>query len=467
MIKDKKYSYYNYFLMLSLALIAGYFITSLFFLNRTSKSGKQAEQFGMTVEKTNSVIQQITQLETSSYSYVITKTKESEAIYTHKKVRLIKYAKSLGDHCTAHHFANYETEKLNRLISQRIATLDNLMAQDSMSTDMLMEQMSFGNETTMAILNTLKKIRAMNSEMREASQLDAEVANRNAMVLMTLFGAVMLLIVFISFFKMRKEILRSERYLKEINQINLELSSMNENLENFAFIASHDLNEPLRKIKTFGDLIEIELSNEQVDQNTIVSHVNRMQAAASRMQELIEDLLSYSRISRQFDIRQEINLKEVVNTVISDLEISINENNAIINIHDLPTEIHADEVQMRQLFQNIISNAIKFKKSDINPIIDIHSEIVNINQIELKELSNSEFKEYWKISIADNGIGFDEKYLDKIFAVFQRLHGRSAYEGTGIGLSICKKIAENHKGNLTAFSTEGKGATFIIYLPVN
>ncbi|RYM34729.1 hypothetical protein ERX46_04970 [Brumimicrobium glaciale] len=467
MIKGRKSSYYNYFLMLSLALIAGYFFTSLIFLNRTSKSGKQAEQFGMTVEKTNSVIQQITQLETSSYSYVITKTKESEAIYMHKKERLIKYAKKLGDHCSAHHFANHETEKLNRLISQRIATLDNMMVQDSMTTEMQMQQMSFGNETTMAILNTLKKIRAMNTEMREKSQKDAEMSNRNAMVLLTLFGAVMLLIVFISFFKMRKEILRNERYLKEINQINLELSSMNENLENFAFVASHDLNEPLRKIKTFGDLIEIELANEKVDHNTIVSHVNRMQAASSRMQELIEDLLSYSRISRQFDIVKQINLKEVVNTVISDLEVSIKENNAIVNIHELPTAINADQIQMRQLFQNLISNAIKFKNVDVDPIIEIHSERVNSNQIEIEELVNSDIQNYWKISIADNGIGFDEKYVDKIFAVFQRLHGRSAYEGTGIGLSICKKITENHKGSISAHSVEGKGATFVIYLPVN
>lgn len=466
MIKNKKSSYYNYFLMLSLALIAGYFITSLFFLNRASKSGKQAEQFGLTVEKTNSVIQQITQLETSSYSYVITKTKESEAIYTHKKDRLLKYAKRLENHCNAHHFANHETEKLNRLISLRIETLDNMMIQDSMTTEMQMEQMSFGNETTMEILNTLKKIRAVNTEMREKNQKDAELANRNTMILLTLFGAVMLLIVFISFFKMREEILRSERYLREINQINLELSSMNENLENFAYVASHDLSEPLRKIKTFGDLIEDELANEIVDKESIVFHVSRMQAASSRMQELIDDLLSYSRISRQFDIHNEINLKELVKVVVSDLEVSIKENNAVVKINDLPTEIVADKIQMRQLFQNLISNAIKFKRSGVNPTIEIQSEIVNANQIDLEELKNNNSKRYWKISVADNGIGFDEKYLDKIFAVFQRLHGRSAYEGTGIGLSVCKKITENHKGGITAFSKEGEGSTFVIYLPL-
>lgn len=467
MIKDKKLSYYNYFFMVSLALIVGYFFMSLFFLNRTSKSGKQAERFGMTVEKTNSVIQQITQLETSAYSYVITKSKESEAIYVHKKIRLLEYAKKLNDHCITYQFANTETTKLNLLISQRIATLDNMMTQDSMSTANQIQEMSFGNETTMEILNTLKKIRSVNNEMRESNQKEAEIANRNAMLLLTSFGAIMLLIVFISFFKMRKEILRSERYLREINQINLELSSMNENLENFAYVASHDLNEPLRKIKTFGDLIEIELENENVDHKTIVAHVNRMQASSSRMQELIEDLLSYSRISRQYDIQQIINLKEVVNTVISDLEVSIKENEALINIHDLPNAMRADEIQMRQLFQNLISNAIKFKKADLSPVIDINCELINSSQVDLEELNNHENSEFWKISVSDNGIGFDEKYNDKIFAIFQRLHGRSAYDGTGIGLSICKKITENHKGTITAISKEGEGATFVIYLPVN
>src|SRR5690554_930009 len=142
MIKDKKLSYYNYFLVLSLALIAGYFITSLFFLNRTWKSGKQAEQYGMTVEKTNAIIQNTSQLESAAYSYMITQSSESLAIYKHRKVSLLKFVKRLGDHCSAHHFAGNETSILNKLISQRIEMLDRLMEADSMSTFKKMEQVS-------------------------------------------------------------------------------------------------------------------------------------------------------------------------------------------------------------------------------------------------------------------------------------------------------------------------------------
>lgn len=466
MFRDRKLNYYNYFFIIALALIVGYFFMSLFFINRASNSGKQAERFGMTVEQTNAVIQQVTQLETSAYSYVITKSKESESLYLHKKIRLIEYAKKLNDHCITYQFANTETTKLNQLISQRIVTLDKMMMQDSMSTSSQIQNMTFGNETTLEILNTLKKIRSVNNNMRESNQNEAEIANKNAMILLTCFGVVMLLIVYISFFKMRKEISKSERYLREKNKINIDLNLMNENLENFAFVASHDLNEPLRKIKTFGDLIEIELANEKVDQKTIISHVNRMQAASSRMQELIKDLLSYSRISRQYDIKQIIDLNEVVKTVESDLIVSIKENDAVINIHELPNSFCADEIQMRQLFQNLICNAIKFKKADVPPVVDIWCELISAEQIDLEELKNHEDKVFWKISVSDNGIGFDVKYNDKIFAVFQRLHGRSAYEGTGIGLSICKKIAENHKGTITAISKEGEGATFVIYIPV-
>src|SRR5690554_5571789 len=466
MIKDKKLSYYNYYLMLSLALIVGYFITSLFFLNRTWQSGKQAEQYGLTVEKTNAIIQHTSQLESAAYSYIITQSNESSAIYLHKKESLLQNVKRLNAHCSAHHFAGDETSTLNYLISQRIDMLDEMM-KDTMSSESKKEKMSFGNETTMQILNTLSRIRTVNNEMRELNQRKASVANRNTIMLLTVFGAVMMLIVFISFFIMRKEILRSERYLREINQINLELSSMNENLENFAYVASHDLNEPLRKIRTFGEMIELELNSDQINQKTVVSHIHRMQSAAERMQELIEDLLSYSRISRQFDISEKIDLQDVVETVLGDLEIAIKESNANIQIESLPNSILADAIQMRQLFQNLISNAIKFKKPEVDPVITIKSELVKAETLPFDELAIDHSQMYWKITVADNGIGFDEKYTDKIFAVFQRLHGRSTYEGTGIGLSICKKICENHKGGITAESSEGNGATFIVFLPIN
>jgi signal transduction histidine kinase len=170
---------------------------------------------------------------------------------------------------------------------------------------------------------------------------------------------------------------------------------------------------------------------------------------------------------KDFNIEKKVDLNKVIRLVLNDLEIRTKETDADIQIKKLPDLIHADEIQMRQLFQNLISNAIKFRKTDENPRIVIDSTIVDADKVPFEEAKDLSAKQYWKIDIADNGIGFDQQYKQKIFAVFQRLHGRSAYEGTGIGLSVCKKICENHKGFISASSEDGIGSTFSIYLPTN
>lgn len=466
MNKERKLNYYNNFLLLSLGLIAGYFFVSLYFLNRTWKSGKQAEEYGAVVEKTNAIIQYTSQLENAAYSFLLTQSKESAAIYKHKKIRLLDHFETLHQHCTEHHYAKSETEDLHQLIDQRIAMFDAMMARDFFERKLNKEHVIKGDQNTKQIIGALKRIKKINVKRRALNQDEANIANRNAMILLTSFGGLMLLIVFISFFKMRKEILKSNRFLREIKEINLELNAVNENLESYAYVASHDLGEPLRKIQAFGDLVTSELQNENADLELVKSHISRMQSASQRMQELIEALLAYSRISIPKEIHQSIDLNDTIDKVLSDLSVSIQENNVLIERSGIPTEIIADEVQMRQLFQNLISNAIKFRKTEGKPQISISGEIVNAKNISLKALENTKQNQFYKISVQDNGIGFDPKYADKIFTVFQRLHGRSAYEGTGIGLSICKKIVENHQGAISVISAEGNGATFIIYLPV-
>jgi len=225
------------------------------------------------------------------------------------------------------------------------------------------------------------------------------------------------------------------------------------------------LNEPLRKIRTFGDLVKTELKNDQIDDTLIVSHVARMQNASERMQQLIKDLLTYSRIASEVNDHQEIDLKETIDKVVNDLEITIKDTDATIQITSVPSSICADNTQMRQLFQNLISNALKFRSLEVAPLIKIDSHLIKATQLPVEEWKKGVNESYWKISVVDNGIGFNQQYVDRIFAVFQRLHGRSQYVGTGIGLSSCKKICENHKGFITAHSEESKGATFTIYLP--
>ncbi len=233
----------------------------------------------------------------------------------------------------------------------------------------------------------------------------------------------------------------------------LQLEQSNRELQDFAFVASHDLQEPLRKIQAFGDRLKSKYSEVLAEQGR--DYLERMQGASNRMQTLIEDLLNFSRVTTKAQPFVAVNLNQVLKGVLSDLETRIEQVGGKVEFGDLLT-IEADPSQMRQIIQNLISNALKFHQPNCPPVVKIDSKIITKDGQNLCE-----------IRIADNGIGFDEKYLDRIFIVFQRLHGRSEYEGTGIGLAICRKIVERHSGSITATSTPSQGSTFIITLPVN
>ena len=240
---------------------------------------------------------------------------------------------------------------------------------------------------------------------------------------------------------------------------NEELKQINHELDRFAFVASHDLQEPLRKILIFNDLISNSLDTD--DKETLRSHLGKIKKATGRMQVLINDLLSYSRHIQTVDHFEICNLNELLQEVISDLEIEIKKTNATINLEPLPSLVVVP-TQMRQLFQNLISNSIKFANPGIYPSIGIWSECNE--SADDSDLAHGVSRTY-KIMIRDNGIGFDQKFADDIFVVFKRLHSYHQIEGTGIGLSICKKIVELHRGEIKAESIAGKGSTFIISLP--
>ncbi|PLZ26527.1 PAS domain-containing protein [Fischerella thermalis] len=250
--------------------------------------------------------------------------------------------------------------------------------------------------------------------------------------------------------------LAQARLLEQETRQRQELSRSNEELQEFAFVASHDLQEPLRKIKTFGDRLKASCGDVLNEQGR--DYLERMQNAARRMQTLIEDLLTLSRVTTRAQPFVAVDILQVTQEVLSDLEISIQQTGATIEIGELPV-IDADPLQMRQLLQNLIGNALKFHRKEIQPVVKIYSKI----------LYDSEHvsPEQCQIIVEDNGIGFNEKYLDRIFNVFQRLHGRSEYDGTGIGLAICRKIVERHQGSITAKSEPGRGAKFIVTLPIH
>ncbi|MBV9470134.1 MAG: PAS domain-containing protein, partial [Abitibacteriaceae bacterium] len=227
------------------------------------------------------------------------------------------------------------------------------------------------------------------------------------------------------------------------------LERSNQELQEFAYVASHDLQEPLRKIQTFGDRL-LSTRSHLLDE-TAHDYLQRMQNAAARMNLLTQDLLALSRVTTQSRPFKVVSLAEVVQGVLLALELRIEQTGATVEVDPLPT-IEADPAQMHQLLLNLINNALKFQRSGVPPIVRVQSQV----------LADSDL---YRITVQDNGIGFDPKYVEKIFLPFQRLHGRSEYEGTGMGLAICRRIVERHNGSITAQSEPGAGTTFLITLP--
>jgi PAS domain S-box-containing protein len=245
-----------------------------------------------------------------------------------------------------------------------------------------------------------------------------------------------------------------------LTRSNQELLNLNASLEQFAYAASHDMQEPLRKIEIFSNYLENETIQLSDKAKSLVSKIG---TSASRMKTIINDLLQYS--NQKFEgIQQSVDLNEVIEQVKNDLEITIQQNTVLISADPLP-EIYAVKGQITQLFINLISNAIKFAKRDIPAVIIITSKTLNKAEVEERTILNPGI-EYVRISVSDNGIGFHHDYSEKIFQLFSRLNSKQDYDGTGIGLGLCMKIVQNHKGEIYAVSEEGKGSTFNVILPL-
>jgi PAS domain S-box-containing protein len=263
-------------------------------------------------------------------------------------------------------------------------------------------------------------------------------------------------------FAAARDVTDRKRVAEKLKLYSDKLERSNRELQDFAQVASHDLQEPLRKILAFGDRLQSKAGASLDEQSG--DYLQRMCNAAARMQTLITDLMAFSRVEIKGQAFVPTDLAVIAREVSADLETRIEEAGGRVEIEELPT-IDADPMQMRQLLQNLISNSLKYYQAGVPPLVRISSRMVTESHNSVSE--NAVSGQRCEISICDNGIGFDEKYLDRIFNVFQRLHKRGEYEGTGVGLAICRKIVDRHGGTVTARSTPGHGATFVVNLPIN
>jgi PAS domain S-box-containing protein len=256
-----------------------------------------------------------------------------------------------------------------------------------------------------------------------------------------------------------RELSKANKELKEANQ-NLEI--VNKNLEQFAYVTSHDLQEPLRKIKIFSDILQTR--TEVALTSFTKKYLDKIAASVDRMSALITDLLNFSRVDKSGNTFITTDLNAIIEEVKEDFELAIRDKQIMLNVPPL-MQIEAIPLEMRQLFFNLIGNAIKFARQDIRPVINISGRILTTEEVAKDESLNPQWS-WYAIEVCDNGIGFDPKYADKIFTIFQRLHTREVYSGTGIGLALCQKVVNNHHGKIYAEGEENKGACFFIILPL-
>jgi len=246
---------------------------------------------------------------------------------------------------------------------------------------------------------------------------------------------------------------------QKLVEANAELQKSNSELERFAYIASHDLQEPLRKISTFASMFKAHSGSSDAKS---IQYIERIQSSAERMSNLVRDILGFSRLSHSHDVFVRMDLTEIFRKILSDFELLVEQKGAVIQVRDLPV-MDVIPLQIEQLFGNLISNSLKYSRPDIAPEISITAAI--LSDKEKERLGINLKKSYSRLEFRDNGIGFSPEYAEQIFQIFQRLHGKTDYEGTGIGLAMCRRIAQNHTGLIFASSEQGKGAVFTVVLP--
>lgn len=260
-----------------------------------------------------------------------------------------------------------------------------------------------------------------------------------------------------------KDRILSEEKVNILNKQLLEniqqLESINKELDRFAYMASHDLQEPLRKIRIFSERIGVKYSEELDAEGKV--YIEKMQSACERMQNLINDILAFSKLSSEKETMESSDINLIIEEVLADMEFEIMEKNAKVQVEKIP-KLNVHPRLIKPLFQNLISNSLKYSQKEIAPVVKISAKLDE----PLKTAHIKSVGKYCRINIEDNGVGFEQEYADQVFAMFKRLHVGAEYNGTGIGLAICKKIVEQHKGFISVKSVVNKGSTFIISLPV-
>lgn len=457
----------------TLVLIIATGIVAIFSIRGLNEKIRQTIHTKDVLQLSDELYAVVLSTESNLRGFTITRDRNFIGEYSRGKTQTMQLVDSLRKLTSDNSMQTENITVLRKYIEERISILDSILATASQSPNLIDTSIIFrvsrGRSVTQRIRTRIGYINEHEYSLLEERN---EGMNRYLNILpaillfTTLAGLGAGAITLYSLYQYNKSKKRSDAqildYQKQLQDQIVRLNNSNRELEQFAYVASHDLQEPLRKISAFSELLNEQYKGKLEEEGEL--YLERINSSSTRMRSLITDLLNYSRVSRPTET-EEVNLNSIVNTVKEDLEILIREKHAQVHHASLPV-VKGNTSEFRQLFQNLISNSLKFSKPGTPPVITIVSENAQVEEIERVPLHDPN-KTYVAIRFTDNGIGFEKEYAEKIFVIFQRLHGKDNYEGTGIGLAICKKITEKYGGTIFAQSTVGKGSVFTIVLPAN
>ncbi len=457
------------FITVILVFVMG--LISIYSLNRLEKSIVDSLHTKDILQTSDELYNSIIETESSLRGFLLSRSESYRERYLFHKDRIPRLLDSLKSMTTDNPMQQKNLKDLSLTIKERVIMFEDAFAYSNQFGNM---SGYMANNRIQQAVDVSDKIKAQIAVVNNGEQVILKDRTTGLFRYLNLLPGFFIFLALISFgtaglafysiyqYNTAQKI--SDRqiaaYQNQLKEQIQRLNVSNDELAQFAYVASHDLQEPLRKITAFSDLLLEQYKSQLQGDGEL--YLQRISGSAGRMRNLITDLLNYSRVSRANAI-EEIDLNLVYSQVKDDLEILIKEKKAVMKAGDLPV-VKGDLSEFRQLFQNLLTNALKFSKNDEPPSIQILAEpATDEDTWRLPEKRPG--LHYLVIRFIDNGIGFEPEYADKIFVIFQRLHGRDSYEGTGIGLAICKKIAEKYGGTIYATSTPGQGATFTVILP--
>lgn len=452
--------------VLAIILISVGFALSFYSYIQSQRDGEQVSHTFQVINTLDNVLSLAKDLETGTRGYLLTQKAIFLEPYLNAHDKIHPELQSLHSLLADNPQQQRATDTLTRLINAKIVISNRQIQLNDQSADSILQSYLLVGKMRMDQIrrHTARMITIEQALMRQRGAA-ARQSFQNTLIIIFALSILTFAVLLIAYNLLDRELQQRTENETQLRQYEVELKNKiqqlevsNQELERFAFVASHDMQEPLRKIQTFGDLLN-QYYPPQVD-NKGHLYLSKMLTSADRMSKLIRDLLSFSRLKNQPDAFQRVSIGTILDRVLVDLELAIQTTNASINAGVMPV-LDAVPSQLEQLLTNLIGNALKYTRPGVPPVVSITAE--RVNGAAYPGLLPDQI--YYQLSISDNGIGFNEKYLDRIFDVFQRLHAKAQYEGTGIGLAICKRVVAYHNGYITAHSKEGTGTTFIVVLP--